>query len=335
MLKVNQDFAHIPLSFIESFISQTSTTWQSPYTFSGKEKDDETGYSYFGARYYDSDLSIWLSVDPLAFKYPHESPYSYVGNRPINTIDPWGMDKVEDPNGNTGEAGDYKQTSDKKFLYGDGLKTKVWDPNYDGMGNRAGGPDQKGGYVDYEGGDVDFENYNNSKQTMIKILITNPTAINDVGHTAIQIGSSVYGYYPSDENNNRGYDCTELMYSIGEMEKIDRNEFDIKYLSQGYTEYNIQISLSLAYSIEQDMKNRKSTPGNYSLLGTQCTSIIINSMIKNGVILKVPMISHDGSRLSYSPLTNGNLTSPSGFGYLLDHRGNSIQVLFKRKYGGD
>ena len=28
----------------------------------GKELDDETGYSYFGARYYDPNTSIWLSV---------------------------------------------------------------------------------------------------------------------------------------------------------------------------------------------------------------------------------------------------------------------------------
>ena len=31
----------------------------------GKERDSETGFSYFGARYYDSDiLTGWLSVDP-------------------------------------------------------------------------------------------------------------------------------------------------------------------------------------------------------------------------------------------------------------------------------
>jgi len=53
--------------------------------------DSETGYQYFGARYYDSDLSVWLSVDPLSDKYPSQSPYSYVGNRPINVIDPNGM----------------------------------------------------------------------------------------------------------------------------------------------------------------------------------------------------------------------------------------------------
>jgi hypothetical protein len=34
--------------------------YDSRYTFYAKEKDDETQYSYFGARYYDSDLSVWV-----------------------------------------------------------------------------------------------------------------------------------------------------------------------------------------------------------------------------------------------------------------------------------
>ena len=47
------------------------------YTFSAKEKDAETGLTYFGARYYSSDLSVWLSVDPMSGKYPSLSPYVY------------------------------------------------------------------------------------------------------------------------------------------------------------------------------------------------------------------------------------------------------------------
>ena len=78
------------LPFGESFVSQTSTSWQTRYTFSGKEKDVETGYSYFGARYYDSELSIWLSVDPMAHKLPQWSPYVAFGDNPINNIDPDG-----------------------------------------------------------------------------------------------------------------------------------------------------------------------------------------------------------------------------------------------------
>jgi RHS repeat-associated protein len=60
--------------------------------FSDKEKDEETGYHYFGARYYDSDLSIWLSVDPLAGKHPNMSPYAYCANNPIRYIDPDGRE---------------------------------------------------------------------------------------------------------------------------------------------------------------------------------------------------------------------------------------------------
>ena len=60
------------------------------HTFSAKEKDTETGYSYFGSRYYSSDLSVWLSVDPMSDKYPSLSPYVYCANNPIKLVDPNG-----------------------------------------------------------------------------------------------------------------------------------------------------------------------------------------------------------------------------------------------------
>ena len=66
-------------------------TANSSYTFSAKERDSETGLSYFGSRYYFSDLSIWLSVDPMSDKYPSTSPYAYCRNNPIILVDPNGM----------------------------------------------------------------------------------------------------------------------------------------------------------------------------------------------------------------------------------------------------
>ena len=62
-------------------------------TFTGKERDSETGFSYFGTRYYDSDLMTgWLSVDPMADKYPSLSPYAYCAWNPIRLVDPDGED---------------------------------------------------------------------------------------------------------------------------------------------------------------------------------------------------------------------------------------------------
>ena len=43
-------------------------------------------------RHYNSDLSIWLSVDPMADKYPSTSPYTYCANNPVKLVDPNGED---------------------------------------------------------------------------------------------------------------------------------------------------------------------------------------------------------------------------------------------------
>ena len=67
-------------------------TVHSSHTFSAKEKDVETGLSYFGARYYSSDLSIWLSVDPMSDKYPSLSPYVYCADNPVRLVDPNGCE---------------------------------------------------------------------------------------------------------------------------------------------------------------------------------------------------------------------------------------------------
>ena len=72
-------------------------TAHSSYTFSAKEKDTETGLSYFGSRYYSSDLSIWLSVDPMAAKYPSLSPYTYCADNPVKLVDPNGEEVGNPP----------------------------------------------------------------------------------------------------------------------------------------------------------------------------------------------------------------------------------------------
>ena len=62
-------------------------------SFTGKERDEETGYGYFGARYMDHELmTMWLSVDPMADKYPGISPYAYCAWNPVKLVDPDGRD---------------------------------------------------------------------------------------------------------------------------------------------------------------------------------------------------------------------------------------------------
>lgn len=60
--------------------------------FTSKELDKETGLYYFGARYQDPKLGIFISVDPLAEKRPEYTSYVYCGNNPVKFIDPDGKD---------------------------------------------------------------------------------------------------------------------------------------------------------------------------------------------------------------------------------------------------
>jgi RHS repeat-associated protein len=68
------------------------------YGFNGKEKSNEIygeGNAYdFGARIQDPRLGRWLSVDPKADKYAHQSPYAYVANNPIIFNDGDGKDFI-------------------------------------------------------------------------------------------------------------------------------------------------------------------------------------------------------------------------------------------------
>jgi RHS repeat-associated protein len=58
--------------------------------FTGKERDVESGLSYFGARLYMPAFARWTSVDPMADEFPASSPYNYTLNNPVASIDPMG-----------------------------------------------------------------------------------------------------------------------------------------------------------------------------------------------------------------------------------------------------
>lgn len=73
--------------------AQMTNDFQHPYRFTGKELDRLNGLNMydFGARWYDvAGVPMWTSVDPLAEKYYHVSPYVYCMNNPIQFMDPDG-----------------------------------------------------------------------------------------------------------------------------------------------------------------------------------------------------------------------------------------------------
>ncbi len=68
------------------------------YKFTGKEKDDETGLYYYGARYYDSNIGRFVGIDPWEgdLTDPQSfNKYSYVTNNPLKYVDPSGESPIK------------------------------------------------------------------------------------------------------------------------------------------------------------------------------------------------------------------------------------------------
>ena len=86
--EVVQHIEYVP--FGEVFIEERNSIWNTPYLFNAKEFDEETGLYYYGARYYDPRLSLWMSTDPKELQYPSVNTYCYVTNNPLKIKDPDG-----------------------------------------------------------------------------------------------------------------------------------------------------------------------------------------------------------------------------------------------------
>ena len=73
---------------------QVATTSLTPWRFSSKRVDPESGWVFFGRRYYDPEVGRWTTPDPLRFE---DGPnlYCYVENRPLRFVDPRGLSSVD------------------------------------------------------------------------------------------------------------------------------------------------------------------------------------------------------------------------------------------------
>ena len=83
--EVVQHIEYVPYG--EVLIEERNNVWNTPYLFNAKEFDEETGLYYYGARYYDTRMAIFLTTDRYAEKYPWQSAYSYAGGNPVRFID--------------------------------------------------------------------------------------------------------------------------------------------------------------------------------------------------------------------------------------------------------
>lgn len=135
---IKKRFSMTSIAYKTEWLDRTKNMRLYPFFFTGKERDEETGYGYFGARYMDHELMTgWLSVDPMMDKYPSISPYAYCAWNPVRLVDPDGKDWYKTEDGSikyttqyNSSMGDYlgKTYNDGRYyysLFGDKIRNKV------------------------------------------------------------------------------------------------------------------------------------------------------------------------------------------------------------------
>ena len=61
-----------------------------PWLFSSKRYDKESGFIFYGKRYYDPHIGRWITKDPLG-TFDDNNPYIFLHNNPVSHIDLYGL----------------------------------------------------------------------------------------------------------------------------------------------------------------------------------------------------------------------------------------------------
>ena len=263
------------LPYGETQVDQRATSYAARYTFTAKEKDEETGYSYFGARYYNSDLSVWLSVDPMSDKYPSTTPYAYCRNNPVILYDPNGMfdDWVEDRNGHV--YWDENATSQETTKQGEtylgkegqrSIGNDVWNYNSDGT------TDEQRPVIISESNHCDDDN--NSMQS-------NGERLNDISFgTALETGMISEAC-----NSAAGASASASEAKIGQVFKIGGKV--ASYLGRATGAFGV------VYTVTRALNDGNLTLGEGVRIGIQTASVLTSYIPGYGTAISIGLSAVD------------------------------------------
>ena len=279
--EVAQHIEYVP--FGEVFIEERNNTWNTPYLFNAKEFDEETGLYYYGARYYEPRLSLWMSTDPLQEKFVDASPYVYCLQNPIIILDYNGADTVFVNPGGT-EAKRISSKNNVTFVHN--LKAKnIQTKNLSGKSHIGWIEADMPGVINYNEGNIDLSSskyqkydyliaaevsyFNQNKNRGITpkhtngLYINNPSSIPNLDPDivkAIIMQETRIGTAPGSSLNNAKSDIMQanVWYSASSNDWNDsKSQFGLRKMGGATPQLSVHAGIGILYQkgLRSDGKN--------------------------------------------------------------------------------
>lgn len=271
--EVVQHIEYVP--FGEVFIEERNNVWNTPYLFNAKEFDEETGMYYYGARYYEPRLSLWISVDQKSESHPNHSAYLFSAGNPIKFIDTDGKDIV------------IHGQNDSQLVIATNLIDQ--EVNASALG------------LDW-GGEFILHGEKIVSVGLDIVGIFDPTGIADITNCGLQLKNGEwFGAFIS---------ALGVAPYIGDIPKVTKIEVDYKILKSAT--HSIQMNRRIGEIAEAHITNQLAKKfGKEATIGEQITArfndgtrvVFDNVVVKNGkvVLVNETKASVKGARLKLSP----------------------------------
>lgn len=173
-------------------------------------RDQETELDYRGARYYDSDVARFLSLDPLAADYASWSPYNYVMGNPISLIDP------------TGRNSDYYQNASGEIKWFDNTASSVVDQSMTSWTNIGTA------YAAFNGTSLTLNYQTNTGGNLVPASFTTPAVSGRPGE------NGTFDYSPARQAMSATGPIPEGSYSL-DPSKVRELTFGDELIGKGFS----------------------------------------------------------------------------------------------------
>ena len=275
---VAQSFLYAPYGEIISEYNTHAMGEAFPkYSFNAKELDEETGFYYYEARYYNPPT--FISRDPLMNEKPWLSPYHYCSNNPVGRVDPSGMmdedniDKwrynndtrklewISDEGGNNHQIVEYVHNGTDGKLYYDKDKTKEYDGYigdiFDFSVIHSKLPKVVSGSLDIIGGGVTFI----AGASVATGLTTCTYGLGSAPATAIGTSICTFGVYQVGKGLETLSTLGYISYSKSEEQEIVKNICKINAYNIGSS----LLSTAIGFACTTESLTRGKVVGNISM----------------------------------------------------------------------